>query len=266
MHVVFITVNYNNSKVTENYIKNVLGIDEKNKIIVIDNASIQEELDSLIEIINKYPNVTLICNKENLGYFKGLNVGIKYVMDNQIEYDYMVIGNNDLEFSSDFLEVLADCKLEKRVLAIAPNVFTEDGFFQNPHVVNRVSRVKKCFYSLFFTNYYLGRIMYSIYQRIKPSKNKKRLVTKEQDIYMGIGAVYILTKYFFEHYKSLDDRVFLWGEEALLGNQIKKVNGVIRYIPRLKVKHLESLTTSKIPNKTKYIQMKNSYKIYKHYL
>ncbi|WP_291569598.1 glycosyltransferase [Clostridium sp. UBA4548] len=267
MKIYFVTVNYNNSKVTEEYIKNIneLKASEEVHIVVVDNNSVVEDYKNLENVCKEYSNVKLIRNEKNIGYFAGLNTGLTYVNEMTKENKQVVIGNNDLIFDKDFIEVIENYKLDSDILALAPNVVTSDGIFQNPHVISRVSKIRKLFFSIYYSNYYLGTLMMKSYKMFK-KETKQTEVTEEMDIYMGIGAIYVLTNNFFKHYKLLDASVFLWGEEALLGNQIKQVKGRMRYLPNLKVKHLESLTTKKIPNKIKYNQAKKSYPIYKDYL
>jgi len=83
---------------------------------------------------------------------------------------------------------------------------------------------------------------------------------------MAIGAVYILSRNFFKYFNKLWDKVFLYGEEAILASQIESVNGKIIYEPTLKCYHNESSTTSKIIYKEKYMIIQKSYRIYRKYL
>ena len=89
---------------------------------------------------------------------------------------------------------------------------------------------------------------------------------ERKKIYMGIGALYILTPNFFKYFDKLSEEVFLYGEEAVLAGQVESVNGNIIYEPKLICYHNESSTTSKINSKEKYELIRKSYKIYKKYL
>ena len=63
------------------------------EIIVVDNGSNKENLSVLAERINsikKFTNIKLIENKENYGFAKGNNIGIK-----QCTGDFVVLLNND---------------------------------------------------------------------------------------------------------------------------------------------------------------------------
>lgn len=260
---IFITVNYNNSKVTIEYVERLESL--KVMIIIIDNNSEISDFTELEGQLKFKKNVIIIRNNENIGYFKGLNVGLDYIKKNNIKAPFVTIGNNDLIFEINYLIKLQQVNYNENVLAIAPDVYTLENNHQNPHVIEKVSIIRKSFYRLYFSNFYLGNFMMKLYKKTKKN-NVNIFLDQEKYIYMGIGAVYILTENFFKHFDRLNDDVFLWGEEALFGNQIKSVNGVILYTPNVKIQHLESLTTKKIPTKIKYKQMQKSFKIYSKFL
>lgn len=266
----FIAVNYNNSKHTIDYIKSILLLDtlENYHVVIVDNASELSDFAILNEYCNnlKNANVQLIRNQENSGYFPGLNVGLEAV--EKSSDNLSVIGNNDLTFQSDFLVALRGLNYDQQTCVIAPDVVSADGRHQNPHCINHISRFRVFCYDLYFMNYYFGKLLFWIMQKLKkyviPKPNE---AWKEQQyIYMGIGACYILTEHFFKTYNNLDDRVFLWGEEALLAGQVSRANGKTLYAPSLVVHHFENASVSKIPSEKSYEITKKSYKIYRQYL
>lgn len=70
-------------------------------IIVVDNLS----KDGTPDIIRaSYQEVTLIINRENLGYAEGNNVGIRYCIEKG--YKYIFIINNDITLEEDTMDIL----------------------------------------------------------------------------------------------------------------------------------------------------------------
>ncbi len=70
---------------------------EKNEVIIIDNAS----SDDSAEMIKKeFPKVKLIENKENVGYAKGNNIGLK-----KAKGKYILFLNSDTQIFSDSLKL-----------------------------------------------------------------------------------------------------------------------------------------------------------------
>lgn len=266
MKTAFICVNYNNSKITQEYIKNVLEIkkDYEVKIIVVDNASQENDIHDLSKYIEDLKNddVVLLKSNTNLGYFKGLNLGLNYI--DKLEYDYVIIGNNDIVFDDSFFVSLKSKNINKKVFVIAPNIIRLDGVHQNPHIVNKFSRIQNVYRKIYFSNYYIGFLIQFFYNSFRSNLIKEDRVNndKEHEILMGYGACYILTKYFFITFKELDAPVFLMGEEGILANQVLNGKGVTLYCPDLIVNHQDHSSIGKVPSKTLYKFSQDSYKYY----
>ena len=82
-----ITINYNGLKDTCELIDTLPLKDKSIEVIVVDNASVQDEA-SVIE--SRYPQVKVIRSKENLGFAGGNNLGIKAAQGK-----YLFFLNND---------------------------------------------------------------------------------------------------------------------------------------------------------------------------
>ncbi len=92
-----ITVNYNGFKDTCALIKSI-PFNEKMEVIVVDNASEQNEASI---ILKKFPQVKVIRSEKNLGFAGGNNLGIK-----EAKGKYIFLINNDTifkEFNVDSL-------------------------------------------------------------------------------------------------------------------------------------------------------------------
>lgn len=265
----FIAINYNNSHHTIKYIENVHSLrtpfGATKKVIIVDNNS-KDILGNIKEAVFRVQlenmEAVLVESKINLGYFGGLNIGINAINTSQ-KYT-TIIGNNDLLFESDFLIKLHDLKLKKQDYCIAPNVYLPSGLKQNPHVLHRPSKFAQCRHGLYYKNFYLGQLMIRLNKR---NKKNKRSIQYDKPIYIhgGIGAVYILTPYFFKDNKELNAPVFLYGEEIIFSHQIHTTGGKILYHPELKVLHNEHSSISKLGKKRVYQLGKEAYEIYKKY-
>lgn len=266
MKVAFVCVNYNNYKVTMNYIHSALNIvgSFDVRIIVVDNASRNEDLFLMEKSINELngENVVLVKSSSNVGYFGGLNLGIRWALEHGYN-QFQIVGNNDIIFASDFLTNLEKLELNNDELILAPDIITSDNSHENPHVVSKMSWARKLKYEIYFSNYYVARAINLFYSA---ERKEKAFDPNRKHIYMGIGALYVLTPFFFKHFTSLWNLVFLYGEEAILAGQIQSVSGKILYDPILRCYHEESSTTSKLQTKVKFNIIRKSYSIYKKYL
>lgn len=270
----FICVNYNNFQATKNFIESVINLrreeNEEVKIIVVDNNSIKEEKEKIKKYIHSIPEVILIENEKNLGYFGGLNEGLKIV--NDAKKSFVIIGNNDIKFEISFIEKLKRINLYSKLMVICPDIITKDGKHQNPHLIKKITKFERIKSDIYFINYYLTQILILIYRPFKKllellRKNiSSEIYEKTMKIRMGRGACYILTPNFYDHFNQLIDEVFMWGEEAVFANQIEQVGGEVLYCPNLKVYHEENASVSKLASKEKFYIKKASYKKYKKYL
>ncbi|MHB1177194.1 MAG: glycosyltransferase family 2 protein [Daejeonella sp.] len=96
-----ITVNYNQPKVTLEFLRSVqkYTMHKNFEIIVIDNGSM---IDSTIELATEFPDVNYIRSEKNLGFAGGNNLGIL-----KASGDYLFFVNNDTEFTEDVIGKLA---------------------------------------------------------------------------------------------------------------------------------------------------------------
>lgn len=277
MNFVFIAVNYNGAAHTENYLQSLqemtLPNGDKLEAIIVDNKSADEDLEKVQTSVVRRPFARLIAQDHNPGYFRGLNAGIESCPKN--DDTLFIVGNNDLKFATDFLVNLKEIPYEKDVLVIAPNITTLSGRRQNPHVVKKVPTSELVKARIYFSNYYIGQTarlinqaLASLIHKLHPTWNHQKHAPDpgRMKIKRGIGACYVLTPHFFYHYQRLDDRVFLWGEEALLSHQVESAGGCTLYDPSIRILHHESASVKSIESRKKYEIVKRSYKIYRDYL
>lgn len=263
----FIVVNYNNSRLSISCVKSVLEqtLDNVDIIIVDNNSAIEEK--QILQELEMQNNIDIIYLDENIGYFPALVKGQKLAYT-KYNYTYLVLANNDLIFSPDFVVALSKLKLENNVMVVSPDIVTIDGIHQNPHFVHKLSFLRKLLYSLYYRHYNISLIMNFVLNALslKRAKKNKPDYDKEQKIYLGFGACFILTRFFMSNVKYVDDKSFLMGEEQLLMRQVEVHYGIIYYVPALKVTHLDSATFKKMPSRFSYECEKRAYQLYKHYL
>tara|TARA_B110000027_G_scaffold45301_1_gene49820 strand:+ start:542 stop:1354 length:813 start_codon:yes stop_codon:yes gene_type:complete len=259
MKVAFICVNYNNSNYTKEYVNSILKFknDCSLKIIIVDNNSGKDDID-LLDKLN-FKEVQIIKSNKNVGYFKGLNIGIDSI--NGGEYDFIIIGNNDLIFDECFIGNLKGISFNENIFVIAPNIIKLDGTFQNPHVVNRFNKVQRVYRYFYFKSYYSSIILQKLYNVLrfflKPSKNEK--YSEPFEILMGYGACYVLTPNFFKKISRLEAPGFLMGEEGVLANQISKFKGKTLFVPALIVNHHDHTSIGKLPSQTMFNYNREAY-------
>lgn len=112
-----VTVNYNQSKVTEEFLNSFEKITYPHtEIFVVDNAS--EKKDHAESLKEKYPYIHFIQNRENLGFAAGNNVALPYCSGKHILFI-----NNDTEVEKGFLEPLVDVlESDGKIAMVSPKV------------------------------------------------------------------------------------------------------------------------------------------------
>ena len=114
-----IIVNWNGFKYTRTCINSVLKSDYKNiKIILVDNGSKSNQAEKLKRI---FPQIVLIKNKNNLGFSKANNQGIKFALKKAAEYIFIL--NNDTVIDKKCLSTLIRyCKYNNFKGLVAPKI------------------------------------------------------------------------------------------------------------------------------------------------
>jgi GT2 family glycosyltransferase len=194
-----------------------------------------------------------------MGYFHGLNFAINKI--DASKFSHIVVGNNDLIYEENFFDILISSEYPNNAMVICPNIITKDGYHQNPHHINKLSKLQIFFFDLYFYNYLFAVILIKI-NRIKKyliNSSVKKIPNKVTEIYQGVGACYVLMPLFFIRNSELYFPGFLYGEEACLSHQVKKSGGKLYFDPKLLISHEESATLSKLPKIQTYKFGRDSY-------
>lgn len=102
--VSIVILNWNGVKDTLECLESCFKIDYPNfEVIVVDNASLDGSLEKIKE---KFPQVTLLQNSQNLGYAEGNNVGMRYAVTRGADYFWLL--NNDTTVEVGALKMLVE--------------------------------------------------------------------------------------------------------------------------------------------------------------
>lgn len=95
--VAIVILNWNGRKHLETFLPSVVGCGYPAlEVVVADNASTD---DSVAWLRAQYPAISIITLPQNYGFAKGYNEALK-----QVEADYYLLLNSDVEVSRDFLD------------------------------------------------------------------------------------------------------------------------------------------------------------------
>ncbi|MDE6846687.1 MAG: glycosyltransferase family 2 protein [Lachnospiraceae bacterium] len=120
-----ILINYNGKKYNDACISSILGstIAKRIQIVVVDNASTDDSLSALRGRWGGHEQIHLIELNDNYGFSKANNEGIRWSMEQGI--DYYLLLNNDTEIEPDTIEQMMRCG-QKTKNIVVPKVLYAD--------------------------------------------------------------------------------------------------------------------------------------------
>lgn len=263
-----IFVNYNNSQKSIDCINSIL--DSKNdffqkRIIIVDNKSVKEELHKIRDFCFSNDQVELVSLGQNIGYFPALNYALTKTIDDLNDYEYIIVGNNDLIFRKDFFKILGEFKADPSMFVIAPNIVNLDNNHQNPQIILRYGKMQLVFLEFYHRSYFFAYLFGLISRVIKFRSSQKSKPGHEasQFISIGYGACYILSKRYIDQIGELPAYLFLMNEENALSDLVFKHGGRIYYDHELIVDHAEHSSVGQAPKFKLYKIAQESYRISK---
>lgn len=219
------------------------------EVIVVDNGS---EDGSPEMVKKKFPRVLLIPNKDNLGFAKANNQGIKIAKG-----EYILLLNSDTYLIENSLEKLVKKarSLQNRgstppgvepqkgkLGALGPQLLNEDrtvqqsaGFF--PHL-------PQIFWWMSFLDDLPGGVILKPYHVDHDSFYKK-----EQTLDWVTAAAVLVPKNVIAKSGPLDDKIFMYGEDFEWCYRIKKASYQIYFSPAAKIVHIGRGSSNKIPTR-----------------
>lgn len=268
MELGYVCTNYNGSSFTRNVIGSLRRISgHKIFVVIVDNASDPADLASIASLEDE--QTTVLRMKENLGYFSGLNAGIRHLRKTNPNCKWMVVGNNDLEFPEDFCSKLEGILPEiERYPVTSPDIVTKDGLHQNPHVISHISKFREIMYDVYYSNYYVGLALHALakrFRRISDRADELQWQTA-RSIYQGHGSAYILGPRFFEEFQELWAPTFLMSEEFFLSKQLGDKGYAVYYDPRVTVNHLWHGTLRDLPSRRRWEFARDAHRVYRQYV
>lgn len=124
--VAVVILNWNGQKYLEQFLPFVSATSYSNlEVVVADNGSTDNSVSFLR---NTYPAIRIISFKKNFGFAKGYNEAL-----NQVQADYYVILNSDVEVQSNWLVPMVELlENNKRIAACQPKIlsFTNRKMFE----------------------------------------------------------------------------------------------------------------------------------------
>ncbi len=229
--VTILTVNYNQSAVTCEFLESLRKITYQNiEVIVVDNGSPTDSPDVIKE---KYPEVNLIISKENLGFAGGNNLGLK-----EAKGAFVFFVNNDVEVTATFLEpLLVEFEKDERVTMVSPKI----RYYHTPDKIQYAGSTQINPYTIRNTHIGWNEIDKGQYNRVYETN-------------YAHGAAMLVKKSVIDEVGPMAEVFFLYYEELDWCERIKKAGYKIVFNGNSEILHKESVSTGKMsPLKMYYL-------------
>lgn len=222
MKLSLITINYNRSDLTIKLLESLkANIDQNFEIIVVDNCSEKTVYENITSYISEnYPKVQLIRSEENKGFSGGNNLGLAQAFSpagqegqNGSEWAFLI--NNDTWVEMDFISHL------KAVLE------AKSGIIGFPLVEGEETA-------------YGGRVEWL---KSTLSHNYKHILKDQEKDHYAIGGALAISKEAYKKIGGLDEKYFLYFEDADYTLTAKKKGIDVSFSENPKLNHTVSSTT-----------------------
>jgi GT2 family glycosyltransferase len=228
-----IIVNWNGIGVLRTCLSSIERTKHPNfNVIVVDNGSTD---NSVVMIRREFPDVKLIQNRENLGFSRANNQGIRLALRNRA--DYVLLLNNDIEIKEeDWLVRIVDlAEADPRIGIIGPRLIYPDGSIQvSAHMMR--------------TNPF-GRV-----RNVPPAA--ERTAVQVDGV---VGAAFLIKRAVVDRIGLLDEGYspFLY-EESDYCMQAKRAGFKVLYYPSVTVVHRLGFSMSKIDQRRRlFVSFRN---------
>ncbi len=234
-----IIVNYNCAQHTCNCIDSIYkySTDLPFEIIVIDNAS---EASSVNTISNRFPEIKLIINKENLGFGTANNIGASQAVGKYLFFlnpDTLLLGNAIAQFHHFMKHAPSDIACCGGSL-IKPDGSPNTCYGNFPSLLQQFSDIG---FMTFYKKYYAAKLC----------MGKGCDFDEIRQVDYLVGAAFFIKKEVFEALTGFDERFFMYYEETDLFFRLNKAGYKTYLLPEVKIIHLEGVT-SKSPESFNY--------------
>lgn len=221
--IAIVLLNYNGKDLLERNLPFIIHTSYVNKkIVVIDNGSTDESVSFLK---TSYPGIQLIEITANKGYSGGYNAGLK-----QVNADYFILLNTDVEVSEGFIEPLL------KVMTMHP----ETGICQ-PKILSLENR--QMFEYAGAGGGYMDKYGYTFARGriLNKAEEDKGQYDHDCEIFWASGACFLIKASLFRQLKGFYDYYFMYAEEVDLCWQAKLTGQKVYFCASSVVYHKETI-------------------------
>ena len=225
MDLSIVIVSFNTKKILKSCLNSIFQNKFKGKLeaIVIDNNSLD---GSSLMVEKEFKEVTLIRNKENVGFAKAVNQGIK-----KSKGEFVLLLNSDIIVKENSLNLLFDFAKDKNDLGVlGGRLLNKEGSIQG-----------SCYH------------LPNLWRTIINSEGFLKYAPQSQEptqVEVVVGAVFLIPRKIIKEVGLLDERYFIYFEDLDYCRRIKNAGFKVFYLPKAEFVHFHGASGKSIPQKT----------------
>ncbi len=236
MKVSVIILNYNTFALTCNCIRSVI-IETKGveyEIILVDNASTECDADLFLQ---EFAHIKLVKNPINGGFANGNNKGVEVAKG-----EYLLLLNSDTILEEDAISKIIQYVSSQKNIGVAGCRMV----YPNGRVQYTARRFRSISWELLDLFRFIPLMMMPYQVRAKRMLGKYFKHDENMNCDWLNGAFFLFPKSVLGQLsgQKLDDRFFMYGEDQLWCEQIKKLGYEIKFFADTTIIHINSGSTS----------------------
>ena len=248
---------YNNEKEVLEFAKSLSKQKMIDRIQLLVTCNACENYDCFKSALNQVlPSALSFYPGGNLGYLNGCLYGIENM---KCDCSWVMICNTDIEFVGDnyFERVLEN--VGERVWCIGSDIVLKStGMHQNPFLRERPSKVKIYTWRIVYSWYPIFCLYFMLHE-LRPKKEKPKDNISDL-VYAVHGSCFVLKKECVDEIIRERPDIFMYGEELLIAEIVRKNKCNCLFTTKACVLHNENQVTSSIGNRKKQSWFKQSFK------
>lgn len=296
-----IVLNWNKPKITIDCVESLNTMEGEYDIFVIDNGSDEIKRNKLIEEMKKQH--AIILNEENIndfeinfdkagnssgnnndnsneknnpkgkltllillnknyGYSKGNNFGLRLAY--RLGYKYSLVSNNDIKIidKNVLIKLIKETETDERIAWTSPKIMNVKGYQEGPFP--EFDFINLCFFrdGIFYP-------FHALFMRKKRKREEQKLLSKFNERQLNpvwsTGCFAFLKNEAANKVNFFDENIFLYMEELIIAEKLRKIGFVPKYVPNVKVLHEHYYSMERYNFKREYEGVKSLIYYYYYY-
>jgi GT2 family glycosyltransferase len=234
--VYIILLNWNQGELTLACLDSLAECSYPNiRIVLVDNGSTD---DSLARIREKYPELEIIENGENLGYSPANNHGIEHALAHGAEH--VLLLNNDTVVAADFLEPLVEtAESSPHIGVVSPKIY----YFDEPEQI---------WYGGGYIDWKTGL---TAHRRVGQTDKQQDMAI--EDVNFVSACAMFVKREVLESVGFLDERFFIYYDDTDWCARITQAGYRCLYVPQSRIWHKVSSVMGVASPLTAYYMARN---------